>query len=296
MILCRVDGPKGRQECRRTQPKNVRMRIAEGNLLWISYLFRVTLPAHPEYLAIFALRDVAQLEAVGDNEEAFQRLASAQSRQPESTALTARLIEVLARRGNLGRAREVFDAHSSAVGGGVVSRVGFAMAHSLMDGGNFEHARGILDSLTTFTRSEESIEAAILEKRAQRLDRAHALFEQAGEAVRADARALHEFAQVKMKLAQPTRLGRRRQNGVHQATRSLLLREAKEMLQRVLQLPAGDQRHAWAWLDLGKVCTWAGEPAPNARIAFRKAIELAPHDEMLQRQASQALEALGDLE
>nr|VFJ63073.1 MAG: Putative ATP-dependent DNA helicase recG C-terminal [Candidatus Kentron sp. FW]VFJ69047.1 MAG: Putative ATP-dependent DNA helicase recG C-terminal [Candidatus Kentron sp. FW] len=37
--------------------------------------FRVTLPAHPEYVAISALRDAAHLQAIGDEAGALERLA-----------------------------------------------------------------------------------------------------------------------------------------------------------------------------------------------------------------------------
>jgi ATP-dependent DNA helicase RecG len=248
--------------------------------------FRVTLPAHPEYLAISTLRDVAQLEAVGDREGAFKRLADAHSIQPDSSTLTAKFIELLAKRGELARARTVYEAHGKAGSGSVAPRVSVALANALMDAREFAAARQILDGLSTITHGEDAIEAAILEKRARRDDRAHALFQKAGEAVFSDARALHEFAQVKMKLSHPARFRDARVRGrseVGQAARVLLLREAKDMLQRVLQLPAGDQRHAWAWLDLGRVSKWLGEPAENARQAFAKARELAPHDPALLR-------------
>src|SRR5262249_55233185 len=46
--------------------------------------FRVTLPAHPEYVAITALRDAAHLRAIGDITGAEQRLVSSFASSPGS--------------------------------------------------------------------------------------------------------------------------------------------------------------------------------------------------------------------
>jgi ATP-dependent DNA helicase RecG len=69
--------------------------------------FRVTLPAHPEYFAIAALRDAAHLRAIGAHEEAIARLQRAFAEHP-SAMLAAELIEELGKRGELEAATEVF--------------------------------------------------------------------------------------------------------------------------------------------------------------------------------------------
>lgn len=54
--------------------------------------FRVTLPAHPEYIALLALRDAATLEAVGDTDAALRRIDDAFRNTPGSGILASRLL------------------------------------------------------------------------------------------------------------------------------------------------------------------------------------------------------------
>ena len=243
--------------------------------------FSVTLPAHPEYVAIAALRDVAQLEAVGDKEGALQRLQQAWNSQPSSGTIAAKLIETFGRKGDLSGARNVYSTVLQRPERRLPGRVTVAMANACIDANQLAEAKQVLNAMPQLVAGEEAIEAAILERRAGRDDRAHGFFQKAGDAVFQDARALHEYAQTKMRLSSPSRNNGRRGDGYARTARRLLLREAKEMLQRVIQLDAGPQRHAWAWYDLGRVCRWLGEPAEHTRQAFDKARELAPQDDKL---------------
>jgi ATP-dependent DNA helicase RecG len=70
--------------------------------------FRVTLPAHPEYFAISALRDAAHLRAVGASADALARLQRAFEEQP-SALIATELIEELGSRGDLEAAKAVYD-------------------------------------------------------------------------------------------------------------------------------------------------------------------------------------------
>lgn len=54
--------------------------------------------------------------------------------------------------------------------------------------------------------------------------------------------------------------------------------EARELLERVVKMEASPTRHGWAWYDLGRVRSWLGKPASEMRAAFRKAVELCPHE------------------
>jgi ATP-dependent DNA helicase RecG len=237
--------------------------------------FRVTLPAHPEYVAITALRDAAHLRAIGDAGGAEQRLASTFAVAPGSGVLATALIEERGRLGDIEGAREVFDrfqAQPIRTGyGGVVS----AMATVYLDARRDAEATALLDQLSSSLPAHEAIEAAILERRAGRPQRAHQLFESAREAVQADARALLEHAQTKARLAVDiTR--RRRATRYDRDARVRLLGEAREMLRRVLQMDAPPARHAWAWFELGRVLGWLGEPEPEIRRAFENANKLLP--------------------
>ena len=69
--------------------------------------FRATLPAHPEYVALSAVRDAAELRALGDQETAHRLLESAWESNRASAALAAELIRSHAARGDLEQADSV---------------------------------------------------------------------------------------------------------------------------------------------------------------------------------------------
>ncbi len=243
--------------------------------------FRVTLPVHPEYLTILALRDVAHLRAIGDYTGAGRRLREAFDANSGSGPIAYELIHEFARQGELGRARAVYDrffaTHLRAAEGRVVT----AMSAAYFDAHKNEDARDILNQLPKLLTQTEAMDAAILERRAGRQDRAHRLFEEAGNALQLDARALLEFAQTKIKLAET--IGRKRRQGAYENdARFRLLREARDMLQRVLQLDTARVRHAWASYELGRVLQWLGAPASEIRQAFEQATTLAPEEARFQ--------------
>lgn len=59
--------------------------------------FRVTLPAHPEHVAIAALRDAAHLRAIGDLDGALHRLRHALDESPSTARVSPALVEEEAR-------------------------------------------------------------------------------------------------------------------------------------------------------------------------------------------------------
>ena len=245
--------------------------------------FRVTLPAHPEYVAISALRDAAHLRAIGDESAAQERVHRALEEQPASGTLAAALIEDLARTGDLAAARKIFDRFFENPNPANAARVVIAMSNTYLNAGRIQEAKTILDRLPSLLAPQESFEAAILERRAGRQDRAHRYFERAGDSVLLDVRALHEFAQTKIKLAQEIR-PTHKPRSFSQDARLRLLREAQEMLRRVLQMDAPPTRHAWAWFDLGRVLRWLKAPTSEIRNAFENALQLIPDERRFQQE------------
>ena len=69
--------------------------------------FRVTLPAHPEHATLSAVRDAAELRALGDADAAHRLLESAWESNRASGALAAELIRSHAARGDLDQAEKV---------------------------------------------------------------------------------------------------------------------------------------------------------------------------------------------
>ncbi len=240
--------------------------------------FSVTLPAHPEYVALEALREYAYRVTIGDPDGALRGLRAAHAAMPNSGVIGAKLVEVLGARGALNDARQV--AAGLGVGEPGKSKIDLALARVLLDAGLKEEAKEILDSLRLLDGSS-LFDAAIMEKRLGRYKKAHRYFERAGEHVLRDARALHEFAQVKMRLARLP-AGKPWTNAQRQ-TRRRLLHEAESLLVRVVQMDAPPTRRAWAWFDLGTVLNMLRAPVSERIEAFERAVELLPSEDRFKR-------------
>lgn len=235
--------------------------------------FRVTLPAHPEYAAILTLQDVMQLRLVGDAQAAYQRLKDAYHRNPGSPTLAVEWVKELIARDDLQGAEQVISAMLVGSPTSNPATLVNLLAAAYLDKQRTKEAIHWLNQLPQLDTVEETIQAAIQEKRAGRMERAHRYFQVAGEAVMNDPKALHEFAQVKIKLADKARP---RGTSGNLNTYNRQLDQASEMLHRVVQMDAPRTRHAWAWYDLGRVIKWRKHPREEVRQAFLKAVELDP--------------------
>ncbi len=238
--------------------------------------FRVTLPVHPEYQAILALQDVAQLRAVGDTASALARLKDANTSSPGSLGVAWDLARELAGKGDIHAAEDVYSRFVSINPTGNPASLITLIAGALLDTGKQQDAVAWLDRLPPLNAVADAFDAAIQEKRAGRMEKAHRYFQLAGDAVLTDAKALHEFAQVKMRLADKAR-PRGRQGGswnIHNRS----LDEAREMLQRVVQMDAPRTRHAWAWFDLGRVLNLLRASKSDVRHAYEMAVGLEPSE------------------
>lgn len=71
--------------------------------------FQATLPAHPEYGALSALRDAAHLRALGENAEAIRRIESAWASNPASAVLASEMIRAYAEAGKMDQAETVLE-------------------------------------------------------------------------------------------------------------------------------------------------------------------------------------------
>jgi len=244
--------------------------------------FQVILPAHPEYIAIAALRDAAYLKATGDETRSLNRIRTAWEAHPTSALLAASLIREYADRQDIEGARGVHDCFAETKTGsaGVV----VSMVEAYLNAGRHADALTMLDRLPAILSPVEAFDAAILERRVKREKRAHSYFKQAGNAILNDVRALHEFAQCKIELT--AGLVRLPNSPQKWDTRFRLLREAEEMLERVVQMDAPPTRHAWAWYNLGQVRMWLRKPASEVDSAFIKAADMNPGDVALERKLS----------
>ena len=163
--------------------------------------FQATLPAHPEYGALSALRDAAHLRALGDDREAFHRIESAWVTNPASAVLASEMIRAYAKSGEIEHAEEVLETFEAQGPESAVSHVANTLIDVLLEAGEENKARRLLRQNRPALFGQDAIDAAILARRVRDSRAAHRYFERAGDAVYADPRALLEFAQTKLRLA-----------------------------------------------------------------------------------------------
>lgn len=238
--------------------------------------FRVTLPAHPEYVTVEALTEAAYLETTGDHGGAVQRLRDAFASHPDSAVLAVALIKLLGRRGRLDDARAMPSAFTGDEAGR--ARVTMTLAEVVLEhGGDPEEARRLIDGISTdVLMASDAMDAAIVARRAGRREAAHAFFVRAGALVESEAQMLHEFAQTKMDLARAMSRDRARWTMAEREARGMLLREAEGMLERVIQMDGSRERHAWAWFNLAWVRRQLRAPKHMQRVAIENAVRLMP--------------------
>lgn len=250
--------------------------------------FRATLPAHPEYVALAALRESAQLDATGNPEKALERLESAHQKLPGSGSLTAKLIEAYCAHEKFSKARAVYESFRTQTPRTSEAKVVATLSRCYLSAGLEREAREVLEHLKLVSSAHDAIELAILERRARREDKAHRLFQRAegSDALLSDPKALHEFAQCKLNLARKAhKTGQHRQHG--RQVNKRLLGEARELIDRVLQLEAHAIRHARAWTDLAQILHYLREPKDQIFAALDRAVEMAPDDHLICERADQ---------
>lgn len=234
--------------------------------------FRVTLPAHPEYIALRVLSDYAYRKATGDHAAARSVLERAWRSAMRSPSVATALVREYASGGDLRAADALIDEIESAERA-VYAPALMALASAHADAGDGAKSAELLDRLPDLLAARDAFDAAILERRLGRQERAHLLFERAGDLVLQDVRALHEFAQTKLNLTGNLVRSRR---PADQQTRRRLLQEALAHLERVTQMDAPPTRHAWAWFNLGQARQWLKYPRESVREAYQRALDLAP--------------------
>ena len=237
--------------------------------------FRATLPAHPEYVALTLLRSYAYRKATGDLQQARRLLEQAWRDGMRSPSLALALVREFIEQRDLDAADLFVEAMAGAEAASC-ARALTVLASAHADEGNESRSKELLNRLPELMPAQDSFDAAIVERRLGRQDRAHRLFERAGDLVLQDARALHEFAQTKLKLTAGLRGSRRPRE---QEVRKRLLHEAVGYLERVIRMEASPTRHAWAWFNLGQARQWLRAPRQDVVAAFEKAAALDPAEQ-----------------
>ena len=248
-------------------------------------LFQATLPAHPEYGALSALRDAAHLRALGDPRESLRRIEAAWTSNRESATLASEMVRAHAENGDFDRAGEVLKSFEALGQESAVPYVANTLIEALARAGDESGARRLLERSRPMLIGRDAIDAAILARRVKDSRLAHRYFERAGEAVYADPRALLEFAQTKLRLANDAHRERQRDSNRR------FLTEARALLERVLRLDASPTRHAWAWREMARTLNWLQAPFGEVEAAWRRAIDLLPDEPRFRDEKARMLAA-----
>ena len=109
--------------------------------------FQATLPAHPEYAALSALRDAADLRGLGESAEAFQRIESAWNSHQASALLASEMIRGLAERGETERAEDVLSVSSAQGPESAIAHVVNTLIEALLKASEEKRERQLLNGL-----------------------------------------------------------------------------------------------------------------------------------------------------
>lgn len=234
--------------------------------------FRVTLPVHPRYQVLHALREAAHLWAIGEKKQARDHLLRAFGRLPGSGALASQLIEYGFGLDDVTLAQAVLQRFEGEPTKSEAAEPYLTMARLLIDRNRNQEASAILERIPVARTLGETVAAAILRKRTGDYRGAHHLFAEVYAANPDDPKIVHEFAQTKLGLA----MGLSSERDAHIKTR--LNREAAELLRRAIQLSEDPVREAWCWFDLAKTLSWLRAPHSEVEAAFLKARSLLPNE------------------
>jgi ATP-dependent DNA helicase RecG len=241
--------------------------------------FRVTLPAHPGYIVLHALREAAVLWHTGEQQRAISVLQAASAKVPEAGSVAAQEIEYLADSGDLASARKVFSRLEQTEGARDRHLAYMALARAYLEVDQRDDAAALLSSAPRPSAIRPQVDLAILHKRSRDLEAAHRQFSAIASQIQTDPRALLEWAQTKIALARNLATA----DDVAPAARQQLLREALDMLARVTEL-THDQpvRASWAWFEIARVRASLQEPEASIEDALTRALQLYPGEPQFQ--------------
>jgi ATP-dependent DNA helicase RecG len=234
--------------------------------------FRVILPVHPRYQVIHALREAAHLWLVGERPKSLAHLKRAFEKQSFSGALASQIIERAFSIGDAELALQIFDTFERQKDKTEASLPFLTLARLLIDQDRIREAQKILERIPISRSIDDTLEAAVLKKRARDFEGAHHLFSEAYSANPDNPKILQEFAQTKNSLAGKLWGSK---NTPH---RKRLNQEAAELLRRAINLTADPIREGWCWFDLAKTLNWLRATNSDVETAFLKACSLLPNE------------------
>ncbi|MFN4256130.1 MAG: RNA-binding domain-containing protein [Saprospiraceae bacterium] len=240
--------------------------------------FRVTLPAHPRYVVLHAVREAAYLWTTGQKEAALQRLSDSKNLS-ESGVIWGQIIDYKAILGDVVGAETEWKELLSKNNSIEKAPAARAMARAYLNNNEREKARAILREIPPLARdAQEVTDSALLFKNLGDHESAHRLFQNNLSLILDDPRPLNEFADVKLKLAKKARRERKT------AINNRLLNESAEMYRRVIQLTSDDIRKGWCWFRLAEIYQHLRRPQTDIESAFQQSLALLPNERVIQEQ------------
>ena len=237
--------------------------------------FKVTLPAHPEYVVVSMLRDVAHLRALGREQELFDRIDESWKKRPDSPLLTAEMLRILVEQGKISKAENIYSDYKNKQSSIHVTK---SFIESLVNKSLASIAERYLSDLPTTMNGNLALESAILARRMHKEKSAHKFFDNSGDFVFQEPRYILEFAQCKISIAgniYRERL-RGRKGRFDKGTHVRILKEALSLLERVISMDTDRLRLAWTWREIARVKKWLQFPVQDINAAYDKAIEYGP--------------------
>ncbi|TRZ48084.1 hypothetical protein D4S03_10360 [bacterium] len=236
--------------------------------------FRVVLPAHPRYTALHALREGLYLWSIGEKKNALDKLHSVYSQQSNSGAIAAQLIEFYGEQGNLPAAESIFRTFHKSTFKYETEQPYLRLFKVLFGNNDKQKAKEIIDLLPESEYLSAPMDIAIAYKRIKVLDKAHTIFSRIFDSHADSPDYLHNFAQVKISIAND--LAHHRNPNWHTIRR--LRNEAIEFIRRAIILSKDTVQQAWCYFDLARTLTWQRVPSSQIEEAFQNAIDLLPHE------------------
>lgn len=238
--------------------------------------FRLTLPAHPRYQSLHALREGAYLWTIGEKISALALLKSIFDKQPGAGGVTAQLIEFYAQLNNTPEAERVFQIFHGTVLKYEVIQPYLKFSKLLFENGKRDQSKTIINMLPESEYENAPLEVSIAYKRLKIFDKTHTILAKYYPRYNNNADYIHAYAKTKISIASD--LGHRR-NPPWQTIHRIRL-EAVDLLRRAITLAQNDVEKAWCCFDLARTLSWLRVPSKQTQDAFDNALALLPHEKI----------------
>lgn len=264
-------------EMRGTGIPTIRRKMEENgspqpNIDFTDEYFRVTLPAHPKYLVIHALRESSYLWSIGERKEAVSILERAYLNNSSSGAVVGQLMEYYhSFEYQEDKAEKLFNQFHSTSMREEVLQPYLRYYKILLSAGKFEAAKKAFLKTPEENYEEDYLEVALAFKKLKIYDRAHTIYSKVYQFYSSKAEFLHDFAGVKISIANENHKSERKNWALIRRLRE----EAIDLLKRAIILFDGnDRQKAWCWFDLARTLQLSKASTKTVEEAYHSAMQL----------------------